>query len=1499
MDLDRYVIRYLKENPNVQKEVDKKLKSMDCRVLSVREEVILVGHVVQPGAAADVGTWKAGVEKVFECFMCHYEVDARKIKALLQLSSSGPTSDGVKVYSDVGMAVVVGECSQVSAELKEIEQALVKQKALGTGKTTIRRLGEAKLHLLCDQIKDSLKVSCPDVEVTPGDAGHLALSGPVDDIVEAGKLIEDMEDLVIERMVSDKSPHFLSFLRRVYGAPGALGTLLLGGNEVEIEIGNLELHLFSLSGTKLDETVKKIDEIFQDVKCDVPNCSVVPAELLEQLKSKSDKMNQAGCRVEVVYGLASSLWLLGHTREVEELCQTVAQFILDRASTNGKATLPFPELVHLLPDFLQLHNFDHSGVDLLPLISASGPVVALEGPSGKVTEVINRLDPFLATVVQEKITINAPGAVRFFKMPSGRERMAAIARSQKSLVHFEEQPQTVPRQTSKASRYILQHGIEVLVTQGDMTKQYADALVNAANEQLEHAGGLAGALSTAGGPQVQIESRHIVRQIGKIQTGSAVATTSGNLKCQKLIHVVGPVNGQVGGRERALVEKSVQSALDLAESMQFQSIAIPCISSGLFGVPLSVCSEAIVTAVKSFGRQGGRSLNRIILIDNNVDVVRALRSACDRLLQSAADGTDGADGAGAAGGASGVGGADSADGAGGADGVKEGAAAALNTMRGASAAPPRQKIHVELIHGTIEVQQVDALVSPLASLNLTSTRVGIALSKVAGPQLKTHFDKAVSVPGSKPGDIFVVENLTALKSRAVIFLLLTAWDGQDLPTQILRRAIRQTLSACEERGLTSVAFPLLGTGQILSFPPSVPARVLLEEISAFEQRRNSFTPFVVRVVIHPKDKESFKAFKAAQDAFSSRAATSQDDSVAAPFYRCTSQSTDKVTATVGNVALQLLQGNIADGGVDVVVNSTDFTNITGVCKAILTAAGPSVEQELKKVGIPASLMCSTGPGLLGCKEIIHGAFRSDSSTIRKNCKKILTQCESRRHQSVAFPAINTGHGGMDATKACKAMLDGIATAIRDLNPQSLSLIRIVVMQPAVFKAFRIELESRFGQEAPSHLSMKERARSKLRRWQDKQPGALSPSAPQAQTVVASKPPPAVMTVTSCSSLSVKTVQQQLEDVLLKQQLERQVDVGQISRLDAAEVEALLDKIKDLGISLEYRKFLSGGAAQYVTVGSGAMKEVYVLKGLKEDVLSVVELINRSFHSVLSQDLQDKEEAMLALTVQWSIKDARGAWQEFSLHDNYKLEEAYVGKQPLVDVVTPGGATVSVNLKKLDATDAQTRSTFPVKRNQSDTALDLPANWEPMNDEIFKKVELQKQSQEYNNVAQGFEKTAKFSIQKIERVQNVYLWHAFSVCRQRISKKNGPANLGEKLLYHGTSAESCNCIEKDRFDRNYAGAHAALYGKGVYFAVNAKYSAGRYSPADKSGLKRVYAARVLTGRYTVGKSSMVAPPPRGSDPTDCYDSLVDNQLQPSMFVVFHDDQAYPEYLITFK
>ena len=94
--------------------------------------------------------------------------------------------------------------------------------------------------------------------------------------------------------------------------------------------------------------------------------------------------------------------------------------------------------------------------------------------------------------------------------------------------------------------------------------------------------------------------------------------------------------------------------------------------------------------------------------------------------------------------------------------------------------------------------------------------------------------------------------------------------------------------------------------------------------------------------------------------------------------------------------------------------------------------------------------------------------------------------------------------------------------------------------------------------------------------------------------------------------------------------------------------------------------------------------------------------------------------------------------------------------------------------------------------------------------------------------------------------------------------------------------------------------ATKYGNGVYFASDSSFSArSTYSPSDSNGFRYMYLARVLVGEYTVGRPGLLTPPPKDQDPTDTFDSVVDQIPNPGIFVAFYDWQCYPEYLITFK
>ncbi|KAI9522159.1 hypothetical protein NQZ68_038795 [Dissostichus eleginoides] len=195
-------------------------------------------------------------------------------------------------------------------------------------------------------------------------------------------------------------------------------------------------------------------------------------------------------------------------------------------------------------------------------------------------------------------------------------------------------------------------------------------------------------------------------------------------------------------------------------------------------------------------------------------------------------------------------------------------ASAQDGARGATAGAPGGGVHLEIIQGTIETQQVDALVSPMVGHDPLSTRVGNTLFQHFGNQLTARFRKEADEE-TIPGDTVLVEALAGLQSNAVIFLNLAPWneDPDGAAVGVLRMGINNILTSCENRGFGSVALPVLGTGIALRFPDSLVARVVLEEVYAFEKNRASAKPLLVRIVIHPEDEDSLEAFKSAQEAF--------------------------------------------------------------------------------------------------------------------------------------------------------------------------------------------------------------------------------------------------------------------------------------------------------------------------------------------------------------------------------------------------------------------------------------------------------------------------------------------------------------------------------------------------------------------------------------------------------------------------------------------------------
>jgi len=152
----------------------------------------------------------------------------------------------------------------------------------------------------------------------------------------------------------------------------------------------------------------------------------------------------------------------------------------------------------------------------------------------------------------------------------------------------------------------------VEVVQGDLTLEEVDAIVNAANSQLLHGGGLAGAIVRRGGRTIQEESF----AVAPVEVGHAAVTGAGALPCRWVIHAVGPQWGE--GDEPRKLRSAVRSSLDRAADLGARSVALPAISTGIFGYPLADGARVIADAVVGWLRsrtKGPVALVRLVAMD--------------------------------------------------------------------------------------------------------------------------------------------------------------------------------------------------------------------------------------------------------------------------------------------------------------------------------------------------------------------------------------------------------------------------------------------------------------------------------------------------------------------------------------------------------------------------------------------------------------------------------------------------------------------------------------------------------------------------------------------------------------------------------------------------------------------------------------------------------------------------------------------------------------------
>ncbi|NXU85255.1 PAR14 polymerase, partial [Xiphorhynchus elegans] len=1091
-------------------------------------------------------------------------------------------------------------------------------------------------------------------------------------------------------------------------------------------------------------------------------------------------------------------------------------------------------------------------------------VISLSGSRTKVLEGVTLIEQILSGLHYKRVTIRAPGAKLYFREQE-RFLAAHVKQEYKCLVqleeHSEEQLEEQQEHSNGGKPYVQVNMGEIIIAvyRADLCTHPVDVVVNASNEDLKHIGGLADALLRAAGATLQEECDELVRKNGPFQPGHAVITGAGKLPCKQVIHAVGP-RWRKEEPERCvdLLKKTVKKSLELAETYNCRSIALPAISGGIFGFPLELCTYSIVSSIKETLKEskGESSLKEVHLVDIVQDNIQAFSKALREVFPGPSPSS-----------------------------VSLHQASTVPQPRNLNISHKKKKhkknfpfitteegLDIVLQTGSIEDATTSIVVISVGKdLRLDKGPLARALLSKAGPMLQTGLNKE-GLGRAEEGSVLKTKGYN-LHCSVVLHAIVPAWLQKASSSKVLGDIITKCLEIAEELSLRSITFPAIGTGN-LGFPPFVVAKLLFDKVFEFSSKNGVNSLEEVHFLLHPKDTANIQviSYRLHHHSLLLRVCIS----FPAAFSTTSSTSAHNLLEmTIGSIMFQVGEGDITKEEGDVIVNITNqtFSLKTGVSRAILNGAGKEVEVECGRLGmLPPTRYIVTEAGNLPCKKIIHFVAQDD---IKLLVLQVLQECELQEYTSVAFPAIGTGEAGRDPAEVADNMIDAVTDFAKRNPAPSVKIVKVVIFQPHLLRVFHASMKKR---ERPTKTAVKSFISKITSLWSSDKRSPKEKS----KAVLEKKIDLAVVQICGENKKEVEEAENWLKSAILKEQYQTEIVDDSISHFSEEESEELHHLERKLKITLCLKDDSIG------------------ISGFEKDVWIAHSTVQKMILRVKAAKQEEAHAGLLKNVVEWQYFE-NDSHVPFDSLTNMQLENAFKGNRKSISV-TIGKKKYTVNMKSKYAVDDQGKQTSirRVDKSEDQETTVLPSMWDDMENKQLKIVELRPETREYRDVQERFLQTCQsFRIEKIERVQNPYFWKAYQIKKRQMDNKNGNTN-NEKLLFHGTSRESLVLINNHGFNRSYAGMHAANFGNGTYFAVNANYSAqDTYSKPDLNGKKYMYLARVLVGEYSQGRRGSLTPAAKKPDnPTDLFDSSTDNTSQPSMFIIFNDIQAYPEYLITF-
>ncbi|XP_036364784.1 protein mono-ADP-ribosyltransferase PARP14-like [Octopus sinensis] len=1011
-------------------------------------------------------------------------------------------------------------------------------------------------------------------------------------------------------------------------------------------------------------------------------------------------------------------------------------------------------------------------------------------------------------------------------------------------------------------------GIKINLWIDSISNASVDVIVNSSNRHLQlDKGSISKFILFAAGLQMQDECN---QRYPQGISASEIAITKGyNLNCKNVFHLaLHEWDEYYSHSILANLTQIITTCLKKAEELGAKSLAFPILGAGTLKYPIEILPRIMYEAVKNYSNQNSSRIKDVYFVVYPQDT-EIMKKFDEYLLNKPVN-----------------------EGVHSKDTVSSNASLPGSQQESSSMTPrtnvtsrENAGIKINLWIDSISNASVDVIVnSTNKNLQLNDGSISKFILNAAGPQIQSECSQKYP-QGISTSNIAITKGYN-LKCKNVFHLALPPWD--EYPPDSILANLTQIITICletaERMGAKSLAFPILGAGK-LRYPIEQLPGIMYEAVKNYSNQ-NSSQIKVVDFVVYPQDTEIVKKFyeylqnrqknerllPRDTDICLFSATPSPNPSLPDPRQKAPTMTprTNVTSRENAGIKIQLLIDSISNASVDVIVNSTNEhlqLDSGAISKFILHNAGPEIQDECSQrypQGISMSEIAVTKGYNLKCDNVFHLALpawdENSSHSILANLTQIITICLEKAEElgakSLAFPILGAGILKYPIENLPRTMYE----AVKNYSNQNSSRIKDVyfVVYPQdteIVKKFK-----EYFQQMPadgsygSHVSSDDEDIDD----EDDEDEEIEDNVSAGQKVVGVT----LKFFAKYQNLdnAIETVKKEYDSLLTTQEIPFDVDLTESRKLRLRDISRT-DKIQ---ISVSDTITIYG-------------RQPHV----KDAKLSV--------QSLLMEFKETDEETLIKEMVQWSYFEESFPenLRMFSDKENAKLEKAYTLKKKFIN-----WKKIKYNFQKMSFRLGGRE--FKMKRKQNIKEELIPDTWSPMGDEELFKIVPVTNGPEYDDIQATFRQNLpSYRIIKIERIQNKTLYQGYQALKRKFEVENPNISNEVDGLWHGTAEGAVEGINKSGFNRSYCGRNATAFGEGVYFAKDIKYSASdTYSTPDHHRIKRIYQCSVLVGKVIQGQHRLKVL-------QESYNSAVNNIQTPSIYIIFHDSQAYPNYLITFS